>query len=352
MLAPGRREPLTAPVPAVSVLLVFHRDTPFLRPAIASVLAQTFSDFELLLVDNGTGLTAAALGEAGRDPRLRWIRLPRNAGIPAGHNAGVAAACGEFVALLDYDDLALPARLERQVAALRADPGLGLVSSLAERIDESDRRSGGGVFCLPDPAGHRAYSLYAAPVVTPAAMARRGLLQALPYRAEFPLAADLDFQARAMEQTRFAVLPETLLHYRWYPEQTTQRRSAEIGRSRAAIALCTARRRAGRPEALAETLVALDQTPARSASAAWRCAAERALAETFPVLAAYAARRLFALDRAPRVAVTAARLASRAIASARGQRRLAARMFLTGPVRALGLRPAPAGKNTVAPAAA
>ena len=74
-------------MPAVSVLMVFHRDTPFLRPALASALKQTFADFELVLVDNGTGLGADALGELGRDPRLRWVRLARNEGIPGGHNA-------------------------------------------------------------------------------------------------------------------------------------------------------------------------------------------------------------------------------------------------------------------------
>ena len=114
-------------MPQVSVLMVFHRVTPFFEPAVRSVLEQTFDDLELVLVDNGTGLPVKALGELGADPRVHWVRLPCNEGIPSGHNAGVAAARGEFIALQDYDDIALPHRLERQVATLRADPGIGLV---------------------------------------------------------------------------------------------------------------------------------------------------------------------------------------------------------------------------------
>ncbi len=324
-------------MPAVSVVTVFHRDTPFLRPAIASILGQTFRDLELVLVDNGTGLAPEALGPAGADPRVRWVRLTRNEGIPAGHNAGIAAAAGEFIALLDYDDLALPTRLEKQVAALRADPGLGLVSALAEVMDEAGR-STGKMFCIPDPAGHRAYAQYAAPVITPVAMARREVFEQTPYRPSFPFAADLDFQARATERWRMAVLPEVLLRYRWYGAQTTQQKQASIDNSRCAISLVTARRRAGRDEGLAEVLdLASGLSPAGYSARI----AETCLAEGFWELAAYRARRALALERTPVRAWQVCRLALRTwrLAPA-GERSRVARMFFSGPVRALGLRPA------------
>jgi len=325
-------------MPAVSVVMVFHQDTRFLRPAIASVLAQTLRDLELVLVDNGTGLPASALGDSGRDPRLRFVRLPRNEGIPGGHNAGVAAAQGEFVALLDYDDLALPHRLERQVAALRADPGLGLVSSLAETIDAEDRVTG-RVFCLADPAAHRTYTQYWSAVVTPAITARREVLAALPYRAEFPVSGEFDFQARAFERWRGHVVPETLLRYRVYPAQTTQQRAFAIESSRVAIQLATARRRADRAEDL-DSALALAAEGGESLAALWQRAAARSLAEGFPLLAAYQARRVLALGRsvpALRRALTLGWVAWRKAPA--GERELAARLFLSGPVRAHRLRP-------------
>ncbi len=322
-------------MPLVTVLLVFHRDTDFLRPAIASVLAQEFRDFELLLVDNGTGLAAAQLGEAGGDPRLRWVRLARNEGIPVGHNAGVAAARGTYVALHDYDDISLPQRLGRQVAALQADPTLGFVSGLARRIDVTGREAG-LEFCLCDPGEHRRYAPYAAPLITPAAMGRREEFAALPYRTEFPFAADLDFQARLVERTRTAVVPEILLRYRWHAGQTTQARAAAIEHSRAVIQIITGRRRAGRAEDLAAVQAA---TAAPTAAGSWRRGAAICLADHAPVFAAYQARRSFALDRSPRGAWQAFRLfrAAQRLAAAAGRPHVR-RMFFSGPVRALALR--------------
>jgi len=317
--------------------MVFHRDTPFLRPAIASVLGQTFADWELVLVDNGTGLTAADLGPGGADARLRWVRLDKNLGIAAGHNAGVAAARGEFIALLDYDDVALPTRLEQQVAALRADPGLGLVSSLAQRIDVSGGVTG-PVFTIGEAAGHRAYAQFAAPLITPALAGRREVFLATPYRPEFPFAADLDFQARAAESWRFAVLPEVLLHYRWYAGQTTQQKLIFIERSRAVICLITARRRAGQAENLA---AALAEAETLAPAACSRRFGARCIAEGHPEAAAFLARRSFALDRSPGAAWSAVRLAAQAWRLAPpAERGRVSRMFLGGPVRALGLAPA------------
>jgi GT2 family glycosyltransferase len=60
-------------MPLVSVLMVSHRDTPYLRPAVQSILTQTLRDLELVFVDNGSGMTPVDLGEMGRDPRLRWL---------------------------------------------------------------------------------------------------------------------------------------------------------------------------------------------------------------------------------------------------------------------------------------
>ena len=317
--------------------MVFHRDTPFFRPAIASVLKQTFPGLELVLVDNGTGLRAADLGEVGNDARLRWVRLTRNEGIPAGHNAGVAAASGEFIALQDYDDLSVPERLEHQVAALRADSSLGLVSAMAQRIDEHDRANG-HVFCLPDAREHHVYAPYATPVITPVAMGRREVFQAYQYRAQFPFAADLDFQARIADEWKMALLPEVLLRYRWYAGQTTQQRIESIEQSRCVIQILAGRRRVGRPEDLAAVLAA---TAAPSASETWLRGAQVCLEDQLPVFAAFQARRAFALERSIRRAGQAARVALAAWNQARGsERALVRRMFFTGPVRALRLHPA------------
>ena len=165
-------------MPTVSVVLVFHKDTPFLRPAITSVLRQTLRDLELVLVDNGLGFGPTLLGECGRDPRVRWVHLESDEGIGAAMNAGITASNAEFVALADFDDLSYPRRLERQVAALCADPGLGMVSARARRIDVQDRPIVGEVFTLLRPNEFKVYSQYAAPVINPLLTGRREIFEA------------------------------------------------------------------------------------------------------------------------------------------------------------------------------
>lgn len=123
--------------PAVSVVMASYNDRRFLRDAVAAVLAQSFSDFELIVVDNGSDDPAAHLALEELDPRIRVIRLEVNSGPPGAGNAGIAAARAPIIARMDSDDLAEPLWLERVVGALEADPDLGLVGSWVTLIDEA-----------------------------------------------------------------------------------------------------------------------------------------------------------------------------------------------------------------------
>jgi GT2 family glycosyltransferase len=110
-----------AEIPAVSVVLPAYNRAGAIRGAIESVLRQTWTDFELLVVDDAsTDGTPAAVAEI-RDPRLRLIANPRNLGAAAARNAGIREARGAFVAFQDSDDEWLPLKLAKQMARL-ADP--------------------------------------------------------------------------------------------------------------------------------------------------------------------------------------------------------------------------------------
>ena len=112
-------------MPRVSVLLPARNAEATLRPAVRSILRQTYRDLELVAVDDGsTDGTAAILAEAAAsDPRVRVVRGP-GSGIVAALEAGRARCSGELVARMDADDVAHPARLAEQIAALDADPAL------------------------------------------------------------------------------------------------------------------------------------------------------------------------------------------------------------------------------------
>lgn len=121
-----------APAPMVSVVIVFFNAERFFEEAVASVFAQTYTSWELLLVDDGSTDTSSALARryaAERPDRVRHLEHPghANLGISASRNAGVRNARGKYIALLDADDIWLPSKLEEQVAILERHPAAALV---------------------------------------------------------------------------------------------------------------------------------------------------------------------------------------------------------------------------------
>jgi len=126
--------------PKATVLLPVYGGEQYVAAAVESVLAQTFEDFELLVVDDCGPREAVEIVAGFGDPRIRIVRNDENLGQVRSLNAGLAVAQGEYVARLDQDDICLPARLERQVAVLDAEPETALVGTWLHRIDGSGRR--------------------------------------------------------------------------------------------------------------------------------------------------------------------------------------------------------------------
>ena len=117
-----------------------HNTGALIADAIRSVMGQTCQDFELIVVDDGsTDDTAARVRAFDGDPRIRLIQQP-NRGPSAARNAGIARAHGEYVAMLDSDDIWLPQYLELMAAALDSDPAAGLAYTDAWVLDERTRR--------------------------------------------------------------------------------------------------------------------------------------------------------------------------------------------------------------------
>lgn len=116
----------------------------YLPETVTSVLAQSFRDFELIIVDDGSSDDVAAWAATLTDPRVRFVSQA-NRGIPGARNTGVAQAEGEYIAFLDGDDLWNPLKLEKQVAALDRHPDVGLVHTHVELIDEFGVRLGRSV---------------------------------------------------------------------------------------------------------------------------------------------------------------------------------------------------------------
>ncbi len=130
----GKVDPVRPPRPKVSVILPTYNRADLLPAAIDSVLGQSFTDFEVLVIDDGSQDDTRRVVAAIPDPRIHYFHQ-KNSGVSAARNRGLEVARGEYLAFLDSDDLFLPAKLAFQVAQLDADPALGMVAGGFRYID-------------------------------------------------------------------------------------------------------------------------------------------------------------------------------------------------------------------------
>ncbi|MEO8260084.1 MAG: glycosyltransferase family 2 protein [Acidobacteriota bacterium] len=196
--------------PTVSVVIPAFNRAATVCPAIASVLAQTFQDFEIIVVDDGSTDATPAVVEALADPRITLIRHARNRGASAARNTGIAVSRGPYIAFLDSDDEWLPAKLERQLDVFgRASPRVGLVA--------------GGVECffadgtvsrhIPHRFADLPRALLTKNVVGPTSvgMVRRGALQAAGgFDESLPASQDRDLWVRICQRFEADFVPDVL----------------------------------------------------------------------------------------------------------------------------------------------
>jgi GT2 family glycosyltransferase len=208
----------------LSVLLPVHNGEQFLRQALESLSSQTFTDYELIVINDGsTDATQEILSDyQSRDPRVRIYSQARS-GIVASLNRAIAQSSGDYAARMDADDIAFPDRFDRQLKVLRDHPEIGVLGGAAVVIDAAGREIGSLQYPTDD-RGIRAALRLTNPFCHPTAMMRMALLKDVGgYRAAFPHAEDFDLWLRVSEQSRMRNLAEPLLYYRWHAGQVSAR---------------------------------------------------------------------------------------------------------------------------------
>jgi len=211
--------------PCVSVIMPVRDGERWIGEAIASITAQSFADFELLIVDDGsTDRTCQIAAEAAqRDPRVRVIGLPPS-GVVAALNRGLDAARGKYFARLDADDRAYPARLARQVDFLNVQAAIGLVGSWADVID-ADGTTVGLLQPETAPAGLARALARQNPMLHSSVMWRADLCAVVGrYRAAFEGAEDYDLWLRMSERSLLANIPDRLVQYRRHAGNVSDQR--------------------------------------------------------------------------------------------------------------------------------
>ena len=237
-------------MPPLSVIMSVHNDAPYLALAVESVLAQTFGDFEFLIVNDGSSDDSGSIldGFAARDPRIRIIHQ-ENRGLIASLNRLVEEARAPLLARMDGDDICLPERFAAQLAFLDAHPDHGVVGTWATCIDEAGVPRAN---CGERPQTHEGMmaNLKDGPLFChPSVIMRRDLVQAVGgYHAAYRYCEDYDLWLRLSALTRFANLQDRLILYRHSDTQVSTRHFVRQ-RINAAIAYeAYVERQAGRPD--------------------------------------------------------------------------------------------------------
>lgn len=201
--------------PAVSIVMAAKNYARFLPEAVESVLAQTFADWELLIIDDGsTDATPAVVRPFLADPRIRYTRSDR-LGQSRAKNLGISLARGEFVAFLDADDAWEPAKLEKQLALFQDRPEVGVVYSRRSLVDESGQ-------ALPQsrsttlPRGRVLAQMFVQNhVCFSSAVVRRIVFSHVgAFDPEWDLAIDYDLWLRVARHCEFDYVDEELVRYR------------------------------------------------------------------------------------------------------------------------------------------
>ena len=199
--------------PRVTIGLPFYNSEGTFELALRSIFSQSFDDWELLLIDDGSTDGSLEMAYSVDDPRLRVISDGINRGVAYRLNQIARSARGEYLARMDADDIMLPQRLERQVQFLDEHPTIDLVGTAVFVIDTGNNpvaKRGFRVVGNPSPFHVLRRGTFIHPTVT----GRTAWFRDNPYDTRFSGAEDRELWCRTYTFSHFAHRPEPLLFYR------------------------------------------------------------------------------------------------------------------------------------------
>ena len=210
----------------LSVILPVHNGTQWLGETLKLILAQTYSNFEIILVDDASTDNLADVLVDYCDKRLHAVHLMKNIGVSAARNVGIEMAQGSYIAFCDADDLCQPQRFELQLAFLEQHPEIGLCGSSFTCFDTQDRET------VVHPAADseiRKVLMQRNCFGLSTIMARARILKANRFDESLSVSEDYELWTRlAASGVRLANLPESLIRYRLHSQQASRHKSTTL----------------------------------------------------------------------------------------------------------------------------
>lgn len=209
---------MTSNDPSVTVLMPVYNGEQFLTQAIDSILKQTFSKFEFLIIDDGSIDSTAKILKSYIDPRIYLIHNQQNLGLVSSLNLGLKLARGQYVARMDADDISLPHRLYEQVKFMESHPEIAVCGSWVKTIGHPS----GQIWDYPTDSGNiLCQLLFECPLAHPTVILRKQNIEKehFYYNETYRHAEDYELWVRASKKLTLANLGKVLLLYRCHDEQ-------------------------------------------------------------------------------------------------------------------------------------
>lgn len=208
--------------PGLSIIMpVFNRER-YIGEAIKSILSQTYQDFELIIVDDGSTDKSLQLSRSFKDDRIKVITNGTNRGIVISRNIGLKEAAGRLIAPFDSDDIAMPDKFRQQVEFLNAHPDFGMVGSWVSMIDENGRLLKKKWKLNAKPERIPAIMLFRNYFAQPSVVIRRDAIPSGGYKTGFDLGEDYRMWIDVVEKYKTYNLPEYLVRCRFHGKNIMQ----------------------------------------------------------------------------------------------------------------------------------
>ena len=240
-------------MPVVSVVLPVFNCRKYIEDAIRSIREQSFRDFEIVIVDDGSGDgTEKIVREYEKSPEISVLVHPENMGICRSLNDGIEEAAGSYIAVQHADDISLPDRLKKQVDYLEAHPGIDLVAGWIQYVDRKGRKRKDdwwlkGIKQVPDdPVEIRKRLLETNIIPHPTVMFRKSITKTAGlYDPDMFPTEDYDYWLRISEKHDIGMIREVLCLYRRHRSQLTRTQKMKIIREKTIESVRRARKRRG-----------------------------------------------------------------------------------------------------------
>ncbi len=203
----------------ISVVMPVHNGEKYLQEAIDSILNQTFTDFEFIILNDGSTDKTEEIILSYDDPRIVYVKNEENLQIVKTLNKGIALAKGKYIARMDADDISMPERLEKQVRYMEEHLEVDVCGSFLDTMGEGVKRYWNYPYT---PASIKIALMFYSPLAHPSVIVRKCFFDNARYASAYLKAEDYYLWAVNSKEYEYANIPEVLLHYRLHASQTAR----------------------------------------------------------------------------------------------------------------------------------